>query len=95
MSFSYLSVHLVAYLIQLTDHSSLIACAIYHPPSSNASYLENLCQQLENIKTKYPSFALWIAGDAILPDINWSSNSTSVSGYSYPLSLNQSSGFLP
>ena len=79
---------LVACQIQLANHSSLIACSVYRLPSSSVSYLQNLCQQIEMIKTKFPNSALWIAGDVNLPDINWSNNY--ISGHSYPVSLNQS-----
>ena len=78
---------LVACHIQLTDHSSLIACSIYRPPSSSDLYLEDLCQQIEKIKEKFPNFAFWIAGDVNLPDINWCLNH--ITGHSYPLSLNR------
>ena len=77
---------LVACQIQPANHSSLIACSIYHPPSSSAMYLKDLCQQIEKIKEKFPNSAVWIAGDADLPDINWCSNHNIGS---YPLSLNQ------
>ena len=51
--------------IQLTDHSSLIPCSVYRPPSSNELYLAGLCQQLATIQAQYPNSALWIAGDII------------------------------
>ena len=80
------SCELVACHIQLTDHSSLIACSVYRPPSSNELYLAELCQQLATIQAQYPNSALWIAGDINLPDINWVNNCTT--GHSYPLNLN-------
>lgn len=60
---------LVACQIQLADHSSLIVCSIYRPHSSNDSHLEKLCNQLSQICSNHPNSALWIAGDANLPDI--------------------------
>ena len=39
-------VELVACQIQLADHSSLIVCSIYCPPSSDNVYLDELCNQL-------------------------------------------------
>ena len=80
------SCELVACHIQLTDHSSLIACSVYRPPSSNELYLAELCQQLATIQAQYPNSALWIAGDINLPDINWVNNCTT--GHFYPLNLN-------
>ena len=72
--------------ICLTDRTSLIACSVYRPPSSDASYLQELCQQLATIQANYPNSALWIGGDINLPDINWLKSS--VTGHSYSVSLN-------
>jgi len=47
------SSELVACHISLTDHNSLIACSVYWPPSSDASYLQELCQQLATIQANY------------------------------------------
>ena len=69
----------------LSDHSSLIAWSAYRPPSSDISYLAELCQQLIPIQYKYPNSALWIGGDTNLPDISWINNCTT--GHSYPISL--------
>ena len=62
--------------ICLSDHSSLIDCSVYRPPSSDGSYLAELCQQLTTIQYKYPNSALWIGGDTNLPDIDWINNCT-------------------
>ena len=80
------SSELVACKIQLADRSSLIACSIYRPPTSNESYLEDLSNQLSQIHSDHPSSALWIGGDINLPDINWLNSS--VSGHSHSLRLN-------
>ena len=80
------SSELVACKIQLADHSSLIVCSIYRPPSSSDSYLEDLSNQLSQIHSDHPNSALWIGGDINLSDINWSN--TSVSGHSHSLRLN-------
>jgi len=72
--------------IQFHNLSSLLACSIYRPPSSNEPYLKKLCQQLSSC---FPNAALWIGGDINLPDINWS-NSINAS-HSYSLGLNNSS----
>ena len=65
-----LSCELVACHIQLADQSSLITCSVYRPPSSDESYLAELCRQLRAIHMKFPNSALWIAGDTNRPDIN-------------------------
>jgi len=79
---------LVACQIQLADHSSLIVCSIYHPPSGDDAYLEELCNQLNQIHFDHPHSALWIAGDANLLNIDWTNSC--ISGHSYPLSINDS-----
>ena len=81
LSFTDFSSELVAYKIQLADHSSLNACSIYCSPSSNKSYLEDLNNQFSQIHSDHPSSPLWIGGDINVPDINWST--TSVSGHSH------------
>ena len=80
------SSELVACQIQLADHSSLIACSIYRPPSGSDLHLEELCNQLSQICSNHPNSALWIAGDINLPDIDWPN--TFVSGHSHSLRLN-------
>ena len=86
LTFTDSSSELVACKIQLADGSSLIACAIYCPPSSNESYLEDLSSQLSQIHSDHPNSVLWIGGHINLPDINWSN--TSVSGHSHLLKFN-------
>lgn len=52
LTFTDSSSELVACKIQLADRSSLITCAIYCPPSSNESYLEDLSNHLsQSIQT--------------------------------------------
>ena len=72
--------------INLNNHCTLLACSVYHPPSSDELYLENLCQQLTNIRTSFPNAALWIGGDINLPDIKWCDGS--IAGHSNSLNLN-------
>jgi len=81
------SCEIVACQIQLPNHPPLVVCSVYRPPSSNQSYLIELCQHLECIRCNYPDSALWIAGDVNLPDIDWSDNS--IKGHQYPLNVNQ------
>ena len=80
------SSELVACQIQLADHSSLIAYSIYRPPSGSDLHLEELYNQLSQIRSNHPNSALWIAGDINLPDIDWPN--TFVSGHSHSLRLN-------
>ena len=72
--------------IQLKNHSSLIACSVYRPPSSDVHYLGNLCQQLSNLRNRFPNAASWVGGDINLPDIDWSD--CSITGHSCSLDIN-------
>jgi len=63
---------LVVCHIQLKNHSSLIACSVYRPPSSDVHYLGYLCQLLSNLSNRFPNAAFWVGGDINLPDIDWS-----------------------
>ena len=47
--------------------------------------MENLCDSLSRIITKYNNPTVWLAGDLNLPNIDWSNNT--VNGNHYPLSL--------
>ena len=86
LTFTNSSSELVACKIHLADRSSFIACAIYRPPTSNGSYLEDLSNQLSQIHSDHPSSALWIGKDISLSEINWSN--TSVFGHSHSLRPN-------
>ena len=76
---------LVACCISLTDSQSLIVCSVYRPPTTNASSLQQLCRDLDDLLSEHSDVPVWIAGDLNLPDINW--NNCAVEGTSYPVSL--------
>ena len=65
----------------------LIIGSLYRPPSSDLTYMEELCSKIKFLHTSYPNSTIWIAGDANLPDIDWKANT--VSGHSYPISINK------
>ena len=75
----------VACEIELPNHSPLIIAALYRPPYNDTEYMENLCDSLNRIITKYNNPTVWLAGDLNLPNIDWSNNT--VNGNHYPLSL--------
>jgi len=52
--------------------------------------MENLCQALELLCSRYPNLPIWIGGDLNLPNIDWESLTTTDSAYS----LLKTMGFL-
>ena len=60
--------------IDLTDGGVLVVVTIYRPPNRDIVYMENLCQLLQEIYTKFKNSVIWIAGDLNLPNINWKLN---------------------
>ena len=69
------------------DNIQLIICSTYRPPSSDLTYMENLCTGIKQLNTENKNATIWIAGDLILPDIDWTSNS--VVGSNYTKSISQ------
>ena len=65
----------------------LIVGAVYRPPSSDATYMEELCSQMKELFRSNPRSTVWIAGDINLPDINWEDNN--IQGNNYPIQINQ------
>ena len=65
----------------------LIVGAVYRPPSSDATYMEELCTQMKELFLANPRSTVWIAGDTNLPDINW--KTSNIHGSNYPLQINQ------
>ena len=63
----------------------LIVVTAYRPPNRDLVYMQNLCQLISEIHSKYKNAVIWITGDFNLPDINWSLNS--VTSNSYPLDI--------
>ena len=63
----------------------VILCSIYRPPSSDATYLQELIKILEEVVINNPTIPIWIAGDINLPNIDWNKNT--VVNNCYPLVL--------
>ena len=69
------------------DKEPLIICAMYRPSSSDQAYMEEVYSQIRGPHSQFPRSAIWIGGDANLPDIEWDRNA--VNGYSYKHVINQ------
>ena len=59
---------------QCIDKEPLIICALYRPPSSDQAYMEEVCSQIRGLHSQFQRSAIWIGGDANLPDIEWDRN---------------------
>lgn len=70
----------------VTDHQQLIVAAVYRPPTSNdMAYAQALCDAITNLNSAHPDATLWIGGDFNLPDVDWSTMSTTSYQYTVPL----------
>jgi len=65
----------------------LIIVAIYRPPSSDQTYMEEVCRQMRHLHLAYPTSTIWLAGDINLPDIDWTT--CSIKGNNYPHRISQ------
>ncbi|XP_072051686.1 uncharacterized protein [Amphiura filiformis] len=72
----------------ISGKQTIIIGALYRPPSSKQPYMNVLNQVIEEICVSNPGVAVWIAGDANLPDIDWATDR--VVGHQYLLELNES-----
>ena len=57
--------------LNLGPHTSLFVGSVYRPPSSDLTYMDQLCGQIENLYQNNKKAVFWIGGDTNLPDINW------------------------
>ena len=71
--------------VEMINSKVLIVVTAYRPPNRDLVYMQNLCQFISEIHSKYKNAVIWITGDFNLPDINWSLNS--VTSNSYPLDI--------
>ena len=75
-------------LFECPGNSPLIIGALYIPPNTDLSYMEELRLNIRELyKNDNPRATIWIAGDANLPDIDWETDV--ISGNSNPLQVNQ------
>ena len=71
----------------LSSGQFLIIMGAYRPPNRDILYHQTLCDIITRVTESHPNSIICCAGDLNLPDIDWSSKS--VSGYRYPLAINQ------
>ena len=57
--------------LTIGKNQALIIGSLYRPPSSDISYMEELCSVIENIYNTNKNAVLWLGGDLNLPDIVW------------------------
>ena len=72
---------------QCPGNATLIIGSAYRPPSSDESYMDDLCSSIRKLHASHRNATIWIAGDLNLPDIDWSSYT--VAGSNYPKRLSQ------
>ena len=68
--------------VEMINSKVLIVVTAYRPPNQDLVYMQNLCQLISEIHSKYKNAVIWITGDF---NINWSPNS--VTSNSYPLDI--------
>ena len=73
--------------LALEKGRQLIVGALYRPPSSSVDYIDCMCNEIEQISTKYKKATMWLGGDLNLPDINWSTQS--IEGNSNSTAINR------
>ena len=74
----------IACKLQL-QNDVLIITAVYRPPNSNFTYLQSMCQLIEDVVSNSPNATIWVGGNLNLPNIDWTTNSPH--GNNYPLSF--------
>ena len=63
------------------QHNPVTAASIYRPTNNDTEYAAHLATAMENLAKKHTKGVIWIGGDSNLPDINWSTNSTTGCNY--------------
>jgi len=71
----------------LAGKQSLVVCSFYRPPNNDSSsYMDALTEAITMLSKSDPKAALWLAGDANLPDIDWSNDHVRHHQYSHQIS---------
>jgi hypothetical protein len=60
--------------IDLQGNKSLLVGAIYRPPNTGTDYMDELCEEMYTIRSRFNKSVTWIGGDFNLPDIKWDTN---------------------
>ena len=72
----------------LNENQSIIVASIYRPTDNNQAYTDELTSSITKLCVDNPGAAIWIAGDANLPDISW--ESYTITSHQYKRSINES-----
>ena len=65
----------------------LILCCAYRAPKLKFEECQDICEEISEIKSKFPKSIFWLCGDFNLPDIDWEQNK--IIGHQYSSSINQ------
>ena len=71
----------------LNGNQSIIVASIYRPTDNNQAYTDELTSSITKLCVDNPGAAIWIAGDANLPDINW--ENYTITSHQYKRSINE------
>jgi len=70
----------------VTDRQPVIIGSLYRPPYNNHDYMTELNRTIVDLCQTNKNAAIWIAGDANLPDINWSIDQVNPKNYTREIS---------
>ena len=68
---------LAAVTIRREDNPPLIVAGLYRPPNGDQSQAEQACSEIMDLVRSNNNAPFWLTGDFNLPDISWSTNTTS------------------
>ena len=73
----------------VNGNQDIIVAALYRTPVNDDNYMRELTSTISNLCQSNPGAAVWISGDANLPDIEWTTHSIRPSPR-YKISINES-----
>jgi len=68
-----------------TGKQHIIVGSFYRPPYNNQVYMDKISQAIDSLISQEPNTGVWIAGDANLPDIDWTNDQVCRNQYSRSL----------
>ena len=72
----------------VNGNQNIVVAAFYRTPVNDDNYMRELTSTISNLCQSNPGAAVWISGDANLPDIEWSTHSIRPSPR-YKISINE------
>ena len=72
----------------VNGNQNIVVAVLYRSPVNNDNFMKELTSTISNLYQSNPGAAIWISGDANLPDIEWSIHSIRPSPR-YKISLNE------